>query len=322
MADKPTFAVMGAGGIGGYFGGRLAAAGHDVTFIARGAHLKAIREKGLKVLSPLGDFTVAAAQATDDPADLGPVDFVLFMVKLFDSEIAARLIEPLIGDRTAVISFQNGIDGPERLKKAFGPGRVMGGVAYIPAVIEAPGVIRHGGSFARLVIGEFGKIAGDRSQTLNQSRAQALATAFKTAGVEIEIAEDIEKTLWTKFVFLGAMSALTSLTRLAIGPVRENPDTRALLVAAMEEIAAVARARGVALDGDVVARQLEFCDGVGPGMKSSLLHDLEAGKPLEIEYLSGAVVRLGAIAGVDTPIHGMAYTILKPYIQGTPALPE
>ncbi|MDH5747755.1 MAG: 2-dehydropantoate 2-reductase [Rhodospirillales bacterium] len=317
MEAKPTFAVMGTGGIGGYFGGRLAAAGYDVTFIARGAHLNAIRDHGLKVLSPLGDFTVEGVNATDDPASVGPVDFVLFMVKLQDMKAAAQLIKPLVGDKTTIVPFQNGIGGPDLIREAFGPERMMGGVAYIPAMIEAPGVIRHGGTLAKLSIGEF----GEKSGNAHSARAEILAAAFTDAGVEIGIAKDIEVTLWSKFIFLGAMSALTCLTRLPLGPIREDPDTRALFAAAMEEIAAVGRARGVALDEDVVQRQMGFADKLGAGMKSSMLNDLEAGKPLELEYLSGTAVHLGIELGVDTPVHRMAYAVLKPYLQGAPALP-
>ena len=308
--EKPRFAVMGAGGVGGYFGGRLAAAGADVAFIARGAHLAAMRERGLAILSPLGDATVNPVTASDDPAALGPADFVLFTVKIYDTDAAARAIAPLIGPETAVVPFQNGIDARERLSPFIAPERLMGGVAYIPSVIERPGVIRHGDTIARLAIGEF-----DRAVS---PRAEALRAAFERAGVDCEITGDIEAALWAKFVTLAALSAVTCLTRLAVGPIRAEPATLALLADAMREVEAVARARGVALAADVVDRALDFINRAAPGFKTSMLHDLERGNRLEVEGLSGAVVRIGDEMGVDTPVHRTALAALMPYAGGRP----
>ena len=305
-----TFAVMGVGGVGGYFGARLADAGAKVGFIARGSQLAAIRERGLAVLSPLGDVTIQPADATDDPAAIGPVDVVLFTVKLYDTDVAGAALGPLIGADTAVVSLQNGVDAEGRLAVLVGPEHVMGGVAQIATVIEKPGVIRHTGKLARVI---FGELDGRPSR-----RAEALLAACRAAGIDAALSDDIHKDLWRKFVILASLSAVTSLARLPVGPIREDADTLAMLRGALGEVAAVASAKGVDLGSDIVLRQLAFVEALDPAMKPSMLQDLERGKRLEVESLSGAVARMGAELGVDTPVHRAAYAALKLHAGGTP----
>lgn len=308
--NAPTFAVMGAGAIGAYFGGRLAAGGSDVAFIARGEHLAAMRANGLTIHSPLGDVTLDPVTATDDPAEIGPVDYVLFMVKLYDTQDAARQMAPMIGPETTVVTFQNGVDVEARFGDTVAPGHLMAGSAYIPAVIEGPGVIRHGGPFARLVFGELGGGAS--------ARAERLQAAFDAAEVRAEVAEDTEKALWTKFVMLAAFSAATGLARLPIGPIWAEAEGRELVEAALREAEAVGRGLGVDLDDDVVEKHMAQTAKLPDSMKSSLLQDLERGKRLEVADLSGAVVRLGAGLGIATPIHATAVAALKPHADGNP----
>ena len=303
MTDRPRFAIMGSGGVGGYFGGRLAQAGFDVSFIARGPHLAAMREQGLRLDSPLGDAHIKPAHATDDPAEIGPVDYVLFATKLWDTESAGEACRPLIGPETAVISLQNGVDAEDRLARILGAGHVMGGVAAISAVIGAPGVIDHLGNFAKII---FGELNGART-----ARGERLMAALDEAGIDATIADDIGKTIWNKFIFLVGLSALTSVTRKTIGPVREDPDCRALLVRVLAETVAVARAHGIALDADSEAERLAFLDNLPAAMTSSMAGDLARGNRLELDWLSGAVVRMGRELGVDTPANDFINTVLK-----------
>lgn len=302
-------AVMGTGGVGGYFGGRLATVGIDVTFIARGQHLAAIRRNGLKVESENGDIHVYPAQATDAPSDIGPVDYVLFAVKLWDTAAAARAVLPLIQGRTAVVSFQNGVDAEHQLSDVLGREHVIGGVAQISAVIAEPGIIRHTGTLANVIFGELG---GERSP-----RCEDLLTAFKSAGVSAEISNDIEKTIWQKFVFLVGLSALTSVTRRPIGPVRDDPDTRRLLVLIMQESVAVAQAMHIDINEDFVDDRLALMDSLPANMTSSMHQDLARGNRLELEWLSGAVVKMGRELGVHTPANDFIYTALKLSKEGT-----
>jgi 2-dehydropantoate 2-reductase len=296
-------AVMGTGGVGGYFGGRLAAAGFDVTFIARGEHLAAIRRDGLKVESEKGDLHIYPTQATDVPADVGSVDYVLFAVKLWDTVAAATAIRPLIDAHTAVISLQNGVNAEHQLSDILGPPHVMGGIAQIAALIVAPGIIRHTGTMANIVFGEFD---GERSQ-----RSENLLAAFQTADVNAEISHDIEKTIWQKFVFLVGLSALTSVTGHSIGPVREDPHTRELLVLVMMETVAVAQAKGIDIGDEFVDDRLALIDTLPVQMTSSMQLDLERGNRLELDWLSGAVVRMGQEHGIDTPANRLIYSALK-----------
>ena len=301
-------AVMGTGGVGGYFGARLAQAGCDVSFIARGTHLAAIREHGLKIESTLGDVHLSPARATNDPRTLEPVDLVLFSVKLWDTEAAARSIASLFGPGTGIVSFQNGVQKDDILRGVFGEKAVMGGVGYIATAIARPGVIKHTGTMQRLVFGEYD---GRRSP-----RAEALLAACHRGGIEAELSADIRRQIWEKFVFLVGLSGTTATTRLPIGPIRENARTRAFLLDLMREAVAVGRAHGVALDHDYADKRLSFCDGLPADMTSSLYHDLERGNPLEVQWLSGGVVQLGEQVGVPTPANRAVWDVLALHAAG------
>jgi 2-dehydropantoate 2-reductase len=301
-------AVMGSGGVGGYVGARLAAAGQDVTFVARGAHLAAIREHGLALRSALGDVLIRPAQASDHPAAIGPCDLVIFAVKLYDSEAAAEATRPLVGPGTGVVTLQNGVDSTELLARVLGQGHVIGGVAQIAAVIEEPGVICHTGTMANFV---FGELDGARSE-----RVVALAGALQAAGVEHRVSEEIQRDIWDKMAFLATFAGLTALMRLPIGPIREDAETRAMLREGLAEASAVARARGIALPDDFGERTLVRCDRLPYEMKSSMLQDLERGRRLELPWLSGAIVRLGRDLGVPTPTHAFITTALKLHAAG------
>jgi 2-dehydropantoate 2-reductase len=299
---------MGSGGVGGYLGGRLAAGGQDVTFVARGAHLAAIREHGLALRSALGDALIRPAQASDDPATIGPVDLVIFAVKLYDTETAAVATRPLIGPRTGVVTFQNGVDSTEVLARVLGRDHVVGGVAKIASVVAAPGVIQHTGTMAEFA---FGELDGRRS-----ARARALADALQAGRVEHRISEDIRRDIWDKMAFLATFAGLTALMRLPIGPIREDPETRALLRAGLDEAFAVARAKGIALPDEFVETTIAHCNRLPYEMKSSMLQDLERGRRLELPWLSGALVRLGRELGVPTPTHAFIATVLKLHAAG------
>jgi 2-dehydropantoate 2-reductase len=306
-------AVMGTGGVGGYFGARLALGGCEVAFIARGAHLAAIRERGLKVESPRGEIVVTNARATDDPAAVGPVDLVLFGVKLWDTEAAARATMPLVGPQSAVISLQNGVRKDEILRGVLGERAVMGGVAYISAQIAGPGVIRHSGTMQKVVFGEYD---GARS-----ARGEAILEAFRRAGVDVELATDIRRAIWEKFVFLVGLSGATATVRLPIGPIRSHPQTRAFFHDVMREVVAVARAEGVPLPADFADDRLAFGDTLPATMTSSMHNDLERGNRLEVEGLSGDVVARGRALGVPTPVNRVIYDILVLHAGGRAARP-
>jgi 2-dehydropantoate 2-reductase len=301
-------AVMGAGGVGGYFGAQLARAGHEVAFIARGRHLAALRQDGLTVDSAVAPVQSLRVTATENLAELAPVDVVMFCVKLWDVETSAAALAPLLADGGVVIPFQNGVESHELLARVLGAERVAGGVAHIGAVIKAPGVIAHTGTMAKLRVGAF------------DARQQALLRDFvaagKAAGIDIEYADDIRRSLWEKFVFLVAMSGATALARQPIGVVRADADLRAVLAASMRETVAVAATQGVVFDGTFVDRQLAFVDGLPAEMRSSMLNDLLAGNRLEAPWLAGAVVRLAAPAGVPVPVNSTIYAALKPYLGG------
>nr|WP_315430572.1 2-dehydropantoate 2-reductase [uncultured Albidiferax sp.] len=301
-------AIMGAGGVGGYFGARLAHSGCDVHFIARGAHGAAIRAQGLRVTSGRGDLHLQNVQVSETPQGIGPVDLVLFGVKLWDTAAAAEAIRPLIGPQTAVISFQNGVVKDDILQAALGATAVAGGVCYIAATIAAPGVIAHTGNLQKLVFGEYD---GHHSE-----RLERLLQACQVAGIDAEISPDIRRAVWEKFVFLVGLSATTAATRLPIGRVRTHPDSRRVLQQVMEEAVAVGRAQGVPLAADFAADRLRFCDQLPEGMTSSMAHDLERGNRLEVPWLSGDVVRRGAELGVPTPANAVLHGILAPHAEG------
>ena len=301
-------AVMGAGGVGGYFGARLAQAGHDVAFVARGRHLAAMRERGLAVSSALGDVHLPKPAVTDNPATLPPADIVLFAVKLWDTESAAEAIRPLVAHDGVVVPFQNGVGSVERIGAIVGAERVLGGVAQIAATIAEPGVIGHTGTMARL---RFGAVL-----PAQQPAAEALLAACTGAGIDAELVADIRRALWEKFVFLAAFSGLTSVARQPIGVLRADPDLRAALEAAMREAWTVGRAQGIALADDFIAQLMKFTDGLPAEMKSSMLNDLVAGNRLEAPWLCGAVARMAAAAGVAAPVNSTLYATLKPYCDG------
>ena len=301
-------AVMAAGGVGGYFGARLAAAGHDVTFIARGRHLDAIRKDGLQVLSPLGNVHLPPGHATSDAATIGTVDAVIFAVKLGDMKKAAEACRPLLGPETVVVPFLNGVDAPAMLTETLGAYHAAGGSAYISAHIDRPGVIRHVGNFARLI---FGELDGRQS-----GRMETLHAALVDSGVDATVSPQIEVVLWEKFTVLVALSGTTGAARSAIGPLRATEIGREVFIAAMKEVIAVGRARGILLADDLIAKQLKFFNEMPDTMKASMLVDLEAGKPLEAPWLSGAVARLGRESGVPTPVNDALYLAVLPYVDG------
>ena len=300
-------AAMGAGGVGGYFGARLQQAGHEVVFFARGRHLEAIRANGLAIESAHGNARLKA-QVLEDPREAGVVDVVLFAVKLWDTEAAAERLKPIVGEHTAVIPFQNGVESIERLRRFFPEKNVLGGSAYIATHIKSPGVIEHSGQMARL---QFGPVL-----PAQQEAAQAFLAACKAAGIQAEIPQDIVRANWEKFVFLVGLSSATAAARAALGVVRADPDLRWLLEQAMRETWRVGRARGVALADDFVEQRLMFADGLHADMKASLLHDLEAGGKLEAPWLCGAIARMARGAGFDAPVNRTVYAALKPYLDG------
>jgi 2-dehydropantoate 2-reductase len=303
-------AIMGTGGVGGYFGGRLAAGGQEVAFIARGEHLDAIRANGLQIVSAVGDVLVQPAVATDDPSVVGQVDVVMIGVKLWATDEAVAAIKPLVGPATAVVSFQNGVIAVDSVRRAYGDEHTLGGVANIAAVIERPGVIRHNGKMAVL---SFGELDGESSP-----RVEAFHAACAASGIEARIVPGIYKAIWEKYIFLASMSAITALTRLPIGPLRDDADSRVLIKQLLTEVTAVGTAQGVRLDVDTVDKLLTRMDGLPRDMIASMLGDLERGNRLELPWLSGGVVELGRALHIPTPAHAMVFAALKHYVNGVP----
>jgi 2-dehydropantoate 2-reductase len=300
-------AIIGAGGVGGYFGARLIAAGEDVTFIARGAHLAAIQQSGLRLESPKGNLHLTSVRATDDVAAVGAVDCVLITVKMYDLDAAAAMLRPLISSDTAVVTLQNGVEAVDIVSRHVGREHTVGGVAYVAAVIAEPGLIRHT-SLDSLI---FGELDGRRS-----ARLLALEAASQRAGFGARVSDNIEIDLWSKFSRLSVFSGMTAVTRSPIGVLRSDPELLAMLQAACEETIRVGRARGVALPDLVMSEILQMVHALPPHAKASMLEDLERGRRLELPWLSGAVVRLGRAAGVPTPIHSFIATVLKPHVDG------
>jgi 2-dehydropantoate 2-reductase len=303
--------MMGSGGVGGLIGARLAHAGCDVSFVARGAHLAAMREHGLKLESQVGDVHLAKPRVTDDPATLGKADLVIFSVKLWDTEAAGRAILPLVGPDTGVISLQNGVVKDDILRPIVGENALMGGVAYMGTAIARPGVIKHTGTLQKVVFGEYD---GRRSK-----RAEAFLECCLRSGLEAQISDDIRRTLWEKFAFLVGMAAVTASIRMPIGPIRSHPLTRRFYFDAIAEAAAVGRAHGVRLPENFAEERMAFVDTLPATMTASLHHDLERGNPLEVEWLSGSVVDLGAAVGVPTPVHRAVRDILILHARGSKA---
>ena len=297
-------AVFGAGGVGGYFGGRFARAGADVHVIARGAHLQALREHGLRVRSVKGDFTVRVP-ATGDPADVGPCDLVLFCVKTFDTEAAAGKLAPLVGEDTAVLSLQNGVESEDELARAVGEGHVMGGAAFIFAGITGPGVITHSGGPASIV---FGELDGRASE-----RAKRLLALCERAGVEAELSASIKTVLWAKLAFICAQAGMTAAVRLPIGEIRTAPASWAAFGRLVAEVCAVAEADGTPVPLAARDRALALAQAAEPGSFSSLHDDLVAGRRMELEALHGFVVRRAARHGLAVPMSEAVYAILQPW---------
>ena len=303
--------IVGAGGVGGYFGARLLAAGQAVTFVARGRHAQALREQGLRVTSPLGDLHLPQVDVVEPGAATAPAELIVFAVKLPDAEDAAARLPPLMHAGTVVLPLQNGVDVAELLARHVGAPAVALGVAYIAAHVAAPGVVAHGGRFARL---RFGALQPAQEPVLRDFLA-----ACAGAGIDAASADDIRRTAWEKFVFLVGLSSLTALTRLPIGTTRADPELRRLLREVMAETWALARAEGVALPDDFVDRQLAVADALPADMKASMLHDLQAGRPLELPWLAAAVVRRCEARGLAAPANRFVAAALGPYARGRPA---
>ena len=305
------FAIVGSGAVGGYFGAKLARNGQDVSFIARGAHLAAIRERGLSVRSPkLGDFVVHAA-AHDDPSAIGPVDVVLFTVKAYDNGQAVKLLPPLVGPETVVLTLQNGVDSVDELAGVVGPGHVLGGTTYVATALETPGVIVQTGVHRSII---FGEVFGDRSQI--STRVQAIAAIMGPADILVTPVADGRVPIWDKFVYLAPFSGFTGAARLPIGGIWSDPDVQEKFYAAAREVAALAAAEGVTISADRFERLKEYMDGIPPTTRSSLLIDLEMGKRIEVEALQGAAVRRAARHGLAMPIISTLYAVLKPWAAG------
>jgi len=299
---------MAAGAVGGYFGARMAAAGHDVIFIARGAHRDAIARDGLRIESTLGDLHLKDAQVTDDPRKVGPVDLVLFAVKLWDTEAAAEQARPLVGPNTRVITLQNGVDSVERIAPILGDDAVIGGSTYIVTKIAAPGVIRHDGTAARIVCG---RLDGRPDETLER-----YAKTLQIPGVDFGTTPTMKTDLWKKFVLLSGTSGITASTRCTLGAVLADPDTKSLFRKLMAEAVVVGRASGVDLPADFADVQLRFAESFPPDMRASMANDLDRGNRLELDWLAGKVVALGNQYGVPVPASEVVYAILKPYRMG------
>ena len=300
-------AVMGAGGIGAYFGAQFAASGADVTFVARGAQLDAIRTKGITIESKVYPLELPPQRATDNPGEISPPDFVLFCVKLWDIETAAAAIRPMVGEMTTVVTLQNGVDARERVAAVLGADKVMTGVAHISATVRAPGVVFHNGRLQKIV---FGETDGTRS-----ARAEAFLAACERAKIEGVLTDAIEPAVWHKFIFLVAFSGMTALMRTGIGTIRDDADAFALFRRVMEEARDVAVAKGVAFSEDPVALWLKAIPAMPFDFRASMLADLEAGRRLELPWLSGAVAAMGKELGIETPVNHFIATVLKPFVK-------
>ena len=302
-------AVMGAGSIGGYFGGMLARGGNEVWLIARGAHLKAITEGGLKIVTDQAEMVVPC-RATDDPRQVGPVELVLLTVKTYHNPQAVPAMLPLVGDSTTVLCLQNGIDSYQAAAAAAGREKALPGAAYIEASLPGPGVIRQTGRVVRIAFGEL--------DGADSARGRRIRDTLEESGIPAQFQADIRKTLWTKFLFIATMAGVTSLSRETMAQIMPRPEWRAVITGCMREIEAVGRASGVNLDPRIVGDTLEYIQGSLEQMHASMHSDLMAGRPLELEALNGAVVRAGQAAGVPTPINDVIYAMLKPFVDGRP----
>jgi 2-dehydropantoate 2-reductase len=299
------FAIYGSGGVGGYFGGRLAQAGEDVTFVARGEHLKAIKQNGLRVESIAGDFGIHPARATDQPAEAGAMDCVIVAVKAWDVPSAAGQMKPLIGPRTVVIPLENGVDAPDQLSAALGGEHILGGLCRLSAFIGAPGVIRHVGIAPFIAFGELDARPSDRVEALR-------AIFARCQGLNVDVPADVNVAMWEKFIFIASISGVGAVTRQPAGGFRNVPEARALLIQSIAETAAVARARGVPLTDDTSSRILATIDNMPPATFASMQRDIMDGRPSELESQNGAVVRMGRGVNIPTPAHEFIYASLLP----------
>jgi len=305
--------AMAAGAVGGYFGARMAGAGHDVFFIARSAHLEAMKTNGLRIDSVHGNLYLPKPNVTEDPKTVGPVDVVLFAVKLWDTEKAAEAARPLVGTNTRVITLQNGIDSVERITPILGAEQTAGGAAYIATVVEKPGVIKHTSNFARIRFG--------RADKRPDAMLQAFAETAKAAKLDADISPDINVELWEKFIFLTAMSGSTTALCSPIGPIREDPELRAFFHQLMQEAYAVGKAKGIALDPGFIDSRMDFLmNKVEPGMVASMAHDRERGNRLEVDWLSGKVRALGRELNIPTPASDTVHIVLKLHRMGKQVL--
>ena len=300
-------AVMGAGSVGGYLGGMLARGGHDVSLIARGAHLAAIRERGLRVVRDHEEFTVRCA-ATDNPAEVSPVDVALLTTKTYQNAAAVPAMAPMVGPDTTVLCLQNGIDSYLTPAEAFGAGRVMAGAVYIEAGRDGPGVARQAGDVVRVV---FGETDGSLSE-----RGRAIADAFNGSGVPSELTNDVRTGLWSKFLFIATMAGVTSMARATLAELMPRPEWREVVVGCLREIEAAGRANGVNFPPDIYETTLAYIEDNLADLQASMHTDVMAGRPLELEALNGAVVRAGRSGGVPTPINDVIYAMLKPLVDG------
>ena len=305
---RMKIAIVGSGGVGGYFGGRLAAAGADVTFLARGAHLDALRTRGLRITSPKGDLHLPSVKTAGDTSDIGPVDIVFFAVKLYDTETALAALPPLIGPNTAVVPLQNGVDSVATLIDAVGRQHTAGGTCYVSAVIAEPGVIKHT-AMDHLIFGELDRI--------RSPRLLALYEACRPAGFRSTLSDDITLDIWNKFVRLSVLSGMTAVTRSPLGIIRDDAELWTMLSQAVREAMAVAHAKGIDVPESTVDDVARAYAALPPQTKSSMLEDLERGRRLELPWLSGAVVRIGREVGVPTPTHAFINAVLRPHVNGS-----
>ena len=302
-------AVVGAGAVGGYFGGLLARAGNQVTLIARGAHLEAIRAKGLQVQNHWGDFTVPV-DATDNPADVGPVDLAFLTVKTYQNATVVPTLTPLLGEKTCIMTLQNGVDAYKDVGQVHGMDHVLPGAAYIETHLASPGVIKQVGEVVRIVFGEV-----DSGTT---ERAKNILETLQAANINAELATDVVKTLWTKFIFITTLAGITSSSRASMASLLADPTSKKMVVACLREIEAVGRASKVALDQDVVEKTMAYMESTAKDLHASMHTDLEMGRPLELEALNGAVVRIGREVGVQTPVNDVLYSLLVVHREGSP----
>jgi 2-dehydropantoate 2-reductase len=307
------FAIVGSGAVGGYYGAKLAHAGHDVTFLARGAHLAAIREHGLSIASPLGDFTVKS-RAEEDPARVPPVDVAIYAVKTYSNDTALALLKGVVRDpETVALTLQNGVESADEVAATVGRERTLAGSTYIATGIARPGLIEQTGTHRRIVFGEVGE------HSAISHRVQRINESFLGADIVSEAVADARIPIWEKFCYLAPFAGFTGASRLPIGPIWSEPSSREMLIRAFGETEQVARAEGVALLPGVIDRIGKYIDSIPPATKSSLLIDLTQGKPIEVEALLGAVVRRGRRVGIDTPVMAALYAVLKPHARGAAA---